>query len=139
MLNVSHIASAAVLAAVMGFAGGQVAHATIPVINLARPSSPSMSTSVDTTIPVINLARTSNRSMSGAAYPAIQGAQLEAYPDGQLVKELQGKLDSRGAHLRVDGRLGQKTMTALLNYQSEHGLNPSGRINSATEESLGIL
>jgi hypothetical protein len=30
-------------------------------------------------------------------------------------------------------------MTALLNYQSEHGLNPSGRINTATEESLGIL
>jgi peptidoglycan hydrolase-like protein with peptidoglycan-binding domain len=120
MVKFRHTASAALLTAAVGLFGGPAAHATIPVLNLANPSSPSM---------------------SGGSAPraASAGMQWAAFPDGKLVREVQRALDADGAHLRVDGLLGQRTMTALLNYQSRHGLEPTGRIDRATEQSLRIM
>lgn len=54
------------------------------------------------------------------------------------VESLQRSLDEHGADLRVDGVMGQRTNTALLNYQSDHGLAITSRLDRETKNTLHI-
>jgi len=59
-------------------------------------------------------------------------------PDRTEVSALQKALNQDGSGLRVNGVLDQRTMTALLNYQSDHGLAITGTLDSTTRKVLGI-
>lgn len=54
------------------------------------------------------------------------------------VESLQRALDKDGADLKVDGVMGQRTDTALLNYQSDHGIAVTGRLDKDTKDMLRI-
>jgi peptidoglycan hydrolase-like protein with peptidoglycan-binding domain len=51
---------------------------------------------------------------------------------------VQAALNSNGAHLKVDGRMGPKTRVALRSFQHKHHLKPTGRADSATLKALGL-
>ncbi len=58
-------------------------------------------------------------------------------PAQQRVARAQVALNASGAQLQVDGRMGAKTVAALKAYQKEHGLKPTGKLDSATAKALG--
>jgi hypothetical protein len=51
---------------------------------------------------------------------------------------LQRALNRDGAGLKLSGVMDQHTMTALLNYQSDHGLAPNGALDGVTKKILNI-
>lgn len=53
-------------------------------------------------------------------------------------KEIQTALNSHGASLKVDGRLGKQSREALKKFQSESGLKATGQSDKATLAKLGI-
>jgi len=53
------------------------------------------------------------------------------------IVKVQTALNSNGAQLDVDGRMGPKTVAALKSYQQEHNLKVTGRPDSATLKALG--
>jgi peptidoglycan hydrolase-like protein with peptidoglycan-binding domain len=59
-------------------------------------------------------------------------------PAQQRVAKLQMALNSNGAQIDVDGKMGPATHDALKTYQSAHQLKPTGRVDAATRKSLGI-
>ena len=59
-------------------------------------------------------------------------------PAQQRVAKAQTALNSNGAQLDVDGKMGPKTVAALKSYQSAHNLKATGRVDSATAKALGI-
>ena len=113
-----------------------ISFATIPVINLAQPQAKTQNV-----IPVINLAKTANSGTQETSSWAGQAAlrvphRGELYPRGPEVAAAQRVLDKDGAALKVDGVMGQRTMTALLNYQSDHGLAINGALDHATRDMM---
>jgi localization factor PodJL len=58
-------------------------------------------------------------------------------PAQQRVAKLQMALNSNGAQLDVDGKMGAKTRDALKAFQSSHNLKPTGRADAATVKALG--
>ena len=56
----------------------------------------------------------------------------------QHVDALQTALNSNGAKLKVDGRMGAKTSAALKAYQKSHNLRPTGHPDAKTSAALGI-
>jgi peptidoglycan hydrolase-like protein with peptidoglycan-binding domain len=56
----------------------------------------------------------------------------------QFIESVQTALNSNGAQLTVDGRMGPKTAAALREYQHHHKLKVTGRPDRATVEALGI-
>ncbi len=76
--------------------------------------------------------------------PKAGGASPEAGGAGKLgghpwVKSLQAALNRREhAHLTVDGIMGPKTRASLKLFQKAHGLKPTGHLDKATEQDLGI-
>jgi peptidoglycan hydrolase-like protein with peptidoglycan-binding domain len=50
----------------------------------------------------------------------------------QSIANVQTALNSKGARLSVDGRLGPKTAAALRQFQSQHNLKLTGRPDQAT-------
>jgi peptidoglycan hydrolase-like protein with peptidoglycan-binding domain len=103
------------------------AYATTPVINLANgeahiPSlAPAGSTAQRETITVV---------------PTPYRASY--IPSRSEVLALQKALNEDGARLKVDGVMNQRTMTALLNYQSDHGLAITGTLDGTTKDLLHI-
>ncbi len=59
-------------------------------------------------------------------------------PSHQLIQDAQTALDKNGAKLDVDGRLGPKTRAALVSFQKDHGLKPTGTLNHATIQALNL-
>jgi len=57
-------------------------------------------------------------------------------PAQQRVAKLQMALNSHGAQLDVDGRMGPKTRDALKAFQNAHSLKPTGRPDAATVKAL---
>jgi peptidoglycan hydrolase-like protein with peptidoglycan-binding domain len=58
-------------------------------------------------------------------------------PTQQSVAKLQMALNSNGAQVDVDGKMGPKTRAALKSFQSSHNLKPTGRADPATVKALG--
>ena len=55
------------------------------------------------------------------------------------VAVLQEALDRTGAHLRIDGLWGPNTTSALEQYQRNHGLQVTGRLDPATRAMLAPI
>jgi peptidoglycan hydrolase-like protein with peptidoglycan-binding domain len=56
----------------------------------------------------------------------------------QRVAKAQIALNSNGAQLDIDGKMGPKTVAALKSYQSSHHLKATGRLDNATAKALGV-
>ena len=54
----------------------------------------------------------------------------------QRVERLQTALNSNGANLTVDGKMGPKTSAALMAFQKAHGLKATGHADRATIAAL---
>ena len=69
-------------------------------------------------------------------------APIYAYNDqnpGEVVANVQSELERRGYDTGgVDGTYGPATRSALIRYQSENGLEPTGEIDEDTLSSLGL-
>lgn len=58
---------------------------------------------------------------------------------GEQVKAVQQALKDKGHDPgEVDGKMGPKTQAALRDFQSQEGLNASGRLDAETMSKLGI-
>jgi hypothetical protein len=58
---------------------------------------------------------------------------------GQVVANVQSALQQQDYyHGEIDGVLGQQTREALAEYQSAHGLEPTGAVDEPTLETLGM-
>ncbi|MGB8275993.1 MAG: peptidoglycan-binding domain-containing protein [Alphaproteobacteria bacterium] len=135
MAKLRHLMSILALSAASAFAGG-TAHATIPVINLAPPAG-AHHTMARRTIAYETGAY--HAALPRSARPALSAGMVAGtVTDPALVAKIQERLNSDGAGLRVDGILGQRTMTALLNWQSAHGLKPTGALDRVTETILHV-
>ena len=55
---------------------------------------------------------------------------------GNDVRWLQYELNKKGYHLIVDGQAGEKTITALKDFQQSHGLDPDGIAGEKTKKAL---
>ena len=56
----------------------------------------------------------------------------------EFVSSVQTALNSNGAQLAVDGRMGPKTAAALRSYQRAHHLHVTGHPDRATVKALGL-
>jgi peptidoglycan hydrolase-like protein with peptidoglycan-binding domain len=56
----------------------------------------------------------------------------------QRVAKAQMALNSNGAQVDVDGKMGPKTVAALRSFQSSHHLKATGRLDAATTRALGV-
>ncbi len=54
------------------------------------------------------------------------------------VKSVQEALNDHGAHLRVDGLCGMRTVKAIRRFQKSHGLKVTGMPDPATLKALGL-
>ncbi len=70
--------------------------------------------------------------MHHAAAPAGSQADMRM----ERVKKLQTALNSNGAALTVDGKMGAKTTAALKAYQQAHGLKVTGHADKETRAAL---
>ena len=52
------------------------------------------------------------------------------------VERLQTALNANGASLTVDGKMGPKTRSALMDFQKSHNLPATGRVDKATRAAL---
>ena len=56
-----------------------------------------------------------------------------------VIKAVQNKLQSEGYNVgRIDGMWGIQTSAALKNYQMDHGVRASGKVNQETAYLLGL-
>lgn len=53
-------------------------------------------------------------------------------------KDVQTALNSHGAKLKVDGKMGTASREAIKKFQSENSLKATGRLNKETMEKLGV-
>ena len=53
-------------------------------------------------------------------------------------RSVQRALREEGYRIAVDGRIGPQTRAALRDFQSVHGLAPTGRVNRPTLTKLGL-
>lgn len=56
----------------------------------------------------------------------------------QFIESVQTALNSNGAQVTVDGRMGPKTVAALRTFQNQHKLKVTGRPDHATLQALGV-
>lgn len=63
----------------------------------------------------------------------------ESYQGGQVNSSVQRELSRRGYYRGyVDGQIGPQSRRAIATYQQDHGLRPTGYIDSSLLNSLGI-
>jgi peptidoglycan hydrolase-like protein with peptidoglycan-binding domain len=74
-------------------------------------------------------------SMSSDSMSKQNSGAMRATPE--QVKQVQAELKSQGLYKgRVDGEAGKQTMAALSSYQKSKGLQPTGKIDQQTLDSL---
>ncbi|MGW3208720.1 peptidoglycan-binding domain-containing protein [Streptomyces sp. NPDC001135] len=61
---------------------------------------------------------------------------LQVGNTGDCVRELQSELNSLGANIDVDGIFGPDTHNALVRFQSNFGMQPTGVADSVTRHNL---
>jgi peptidoglycan hydrolase-like protein with peptidoglycan-binding domain len=90
----------------------------------AKPATPSKSTS----------SNNSNSSSNSGSYSSSMSSTglLKLNSQGNNVKLLQTSLNNKGYKLTVDGIFGDKTLTAVKNYQSKNGLTADGFVGPST-------
>jgi len=54
------------------------------------------------------------------------------------IKAVQSALNKQGYHLKVDGKMGPQTETALMKFQKNNGLSATGKADQATKLKLGV-
>lgn len=54
------------------------------------------------------------------------------------VKNAQEALNRNGARLKVDGKMGPRTVAAVKSFQKRHGLKATGKLDARTKSALGI-
>ena len=84
---------------------------------------------------------TTGGSMSSGAMSSGGGAMAASGPAMTSKKDVmaaQRALNSAGAGLKVDGRMGPNTRRALMNYQAQNGMPVTGQLDSATASKLGV-
>ena len=64
-------------------------------------------------------------------------AAKAAAPDSQ-VKAVQTALNKEGYRVKVDGKMGPQTETAIMKFQKANGLPATGKADSATLKKLGV-
>lgn len=65
-------------------------------------------------------------------------ASLSIGDRGQMVKQLQEKLNAQGESLDADGIFGPGTHAAVIAFQAKHGLTPDGVVGPRTRAALGL-
>ena len=65
-------------------------------------------------------------------------ASLSIGDRGQMVKQLQEKLNAQGESLDADGIFGPGTHAAVIAFQAKHGLTPDGVVGPRTRTALGL-
>jgi peptidoglycan hydrolase-like protein with peptidoglycan-binding domain len=124
------LASPACLALVASlFAVPALAQAPAPVP--AAPAAPAPST------PAPAAAAPATAAPSAAAPSAAAPTKaMHASARSARVEQLQNALNSNGATLTVDGKMGSKTKAALMDFQKAHGLKVTGRPDKETRDAL---
>jgi peptidoglycan hydrolase-like protein with peptidoglycan-binding domain len=67
-------------------------------------------------------------------YKVYRTKQVERYS----VRSVQRALYEAGYRVTVDGRMGPQTRVVLREFQRDHGMPPSGRVNRETLTKLGL-
>jgi peptidoglycan hydrolase-like protein with peptidoglycan-binding domain len=57
---------------------------------------------------------------------------------GSYNKSVQSALNKEGYQLKVDGRMGKQTHSALMDYQKKNGIPATGKADDATLRKLGV-
>lgn len=52
------------------------------------------------------------------------------------IERVQNALNSNGANLKVDGKWGPQTKAAVMDFQKNHGLKTTGRLDKTTRAQL---
>jgi peptidoglycan hydrolase-like protein with peptidoglycan-binding domain len=68
---------------------------------------------------------------------ALPSFAAKAVPDNQ-VKAVQTALNKEGQRLKVDGKMGPQTETAIMKFQKAKGLPATGKGDAATLKKLGV-
>ena len=84
------------------------------------------------------LAETSTAPPAASTQSAMPAKSMRHETHKQMVEKLQTALVSHGYKLEVDGKLGPQTRSAILDYQTKHGLKATGKADKQTLDSLGV-
>lgn len=112
-------------AGLIAAAGGGLAAA--PVLAADATTSPAESPAVQTQTPQQTHPQTKMRSTHRQHAKANRATRVE---------RLQQALNKNGASLKVDGKWGRNTESALKSFQKDHGLKVTGRMDKATRGQL---
>jgi len=123
------LAMATSLLAAPGFAQAPAAPAT-PAPAAPAPAAPAPAA------PVPAAPTAAAPSGASAAAPATGPKTHAAMGRGARVERLQTALNTNGAQLTVDGKMGPKTSAALMDFQKAHGLKPTGHVDKETMAAL---
>jgi peptidoglycan hydrolase-like protein with peptidoglycan-binding domain len=74
-----------------------------------------------------------------AVHPISTRAHLPLAPSASRISEIQAALSRQGAYQgEPNGRWDGTTVDAMKQFQTDHGLNPSGKIDALTLQKLGL-
>lgn len=69
----------------------------------------------------------------------VEKKQSVVITDKTIIKKIQKALIKKGAQISVDGVMGETTVAAIKEFQSENGLKPDGSPGPSTMAKLGIV
>ena len=73
------------------------------------------------------------------AHPTVAREHLQLAPTPARISEIQSALLREGAYQgEANGRWDDETVDAMRHFQTNHGLNPSGKIDALTLQKLGL-
>ena len=76
--------------------------------------------------------------MKPAHTASVSGAKPSPAVHTQRVQSLQTALNANGAQVTVDGKMGPKTHSALMDFQKAHGLKVTGKPDKETRDALKV-
>lgn len=123
---------ASVLALSLAFGGSALAQQGNPLDtdNLYEKQDLQAQEPASTAGPLLGEVRPDNDTSYGGT------AGMVDSPD--TVRQIQQSLRDQGYNLRVDGIYGPETRSAIMAYQRDQGLSPSGTIDNQLAGSLGV-
>lgn len=93
-----------------------------------------MVTALVSSLVVIGMPNNANAATQScsASTPAVKRPTVKSGDKGSCVKDLQRRLNTKGAKLSVDGDFGSKTKTAVVSYQRKNRLTADGIVGLQT-------